>query len=140
MPLIFTGQKRTKVGVAETADAEFTAQKRAEELRIVTVEEIESGPTATFFPDRTGDFVEVLVVGGEIVNGGKCIEVAAVALSDHVSRAAGFGYAGDPADEGMYGPLLESLGLTRSVVSGLLEGVGEFRDEMREFLTLLKGL
>jgi len=65
-------------------------------------------------------------------------EVAAVALANDLSRMAGIGCAGDPADGPLDNALLESLGLTAPAVNGLIEELPGLRNDMRDFLALLK--
>ena len=71
LPLVFAGKIRSQVGVAETANAELAAQKRAKELCVVAVEEIEPRPTTPGVPDRTRDFIEIFLAGARVIDRGQ---------------------------------------------------------------------
>lgn len=63
--------------------------------------------------------------------------VAVVALADHLSRKAGFGFAGDPEDPVMERQLSALLDITQEQMEAAMAEVSPLRDETRQFLNLL---
>ncbi|HIJ73413.1 MAG TPA: HDOD domain-containing protein [Candidatus Hydrogenedentes bacterium] len=64
--------------------------------------------------------------------------LAVVVVADDMSRAAGFGFAGDWTEPAFAPAVLDSLSLTTATVDEAIEGLREFCDETRRFFHLMK--
>lgn len=79
-------KKLTDLAVAETADVEFTAHHRNEDVKIIPMEEVESAIGALIGPNRTGDLFQIADAIGGIINGGEELDIATVCVTEHGSE------------------------------------------------------
>jgi hypothetical protein len=70
-----------QVGVAETADGEFTANDGAEHVEVIAQEEVETAVGTIVDAGRAGDLVQVFDAVGWVVDCGEELEVAAVSVA-----------------------------------------------------------